>query len=612
VATLSDLAAALLPPASGGPPPEQVAAAAGQLVERMPPSRRAALRAALAALDAAALARRARPFRRLAPEQQADLLAGLSRTGPGAVTVDALRTVVLFGWGQLAHAEEIAAVANRHEPRRPDAELRLIPAQEWSDQIACDAVVVGSGAGGAFAARTLARAGLDVIVVEEGERWGVKRLRSATPLERFGSLYRDAAATFTVGSPSIALPIGRAVGGTTVVNSGTCFRPPPRVATAWHTDHGLELAAPDRLESRLDDVERTLAVAPAPAEVLGRNGELALAGAAALGWGAAPLRRNAPGCRGSCQCSIGCPNNAKFGVHLNALPQACEAGARIVSGLRVESVITAAAGEAAGVRARRSDGTAVRISAPRVIVAAGTTETPPLLRRSDLARHRRIGRGLSIHPALSVAGAFAEPVYAWRGVLQSAGVEELHERHGILLEATSTPAGMGSMLVPGYGPELLDRLASFPHAASIGAMLADPPSGAVRGSRRPVITYRLGPRSRERLRTAAGAIGRVLLAAGAERVELGAGTAPVRHEAELQARLAELDVRRLHLAAFHPTGTVAAGADPARHPTGPDGALRGTRNVWIADGSILPSCPTVNPQISIMALARGVGEAAAR
>ena len=71
-----------------------------------------------------------------------------------------------------------------------------------------------------------------------------------------------------------------------------------------------------------------------------------------------------------------------------------------------------------------------------------------------------------------------------------------------------------------------------------------------------------------------------------------------------------MDLRRLRLAAFHPSGTAAAGSRPEHHPVDPHGALRGVTGVWVADGSILPSCPGVNPQISIMALAAGVGEAA--
>ena len=135
------------------------------------------------------------------------------------------------------------------------------------------------------------------------------------------------------------------------------------MAAAWHREHGLALADPELLSPRVADAEATIGVAPASMEVLGRNGELALEGAAALGWPSAPLRRNAPGCRGACQCAIGCPNNAKNGVHLNALPQACEAGARIVAGMRVSRVLREG-GRASGVAARRAAGGEVRICRP--------------------------------------------------------------------------------------------------------------------------------------------------------------------------------------------------------------------------------------------------------
>lgn len=589
-----------------------MAEATQRLLERMPQETRAGVLAGIGAFEAASLIRYRRRLGELDPDRAAALLASARRLGtPGAALTDAFKAVVLLAWGADRYAGEIETVANAHPPGRPDAELDLTPGSEWPETSSCDAIVIGSGAGGAFAARELARAGLDTVVIEEGERWGVERIRAAHPVERFASLYRAAGTTTTLGPPPVALPIGRAVGGTTVVNSGTCYTPPSAVRRRWFEDAGLRLAEPDDLERRLDDVQRTLAIAPAPTAVLGRNAELTLAGAEALGWRAASLRRNAPGCRGSCQCAIGCPNNAKNGVHLNALPEACAAGARIVSSLRVERVLTSD-GRATGVRARRRDGSRVEITAPLVIVAAGATETPPLLRRSGLGRHRRLGFGLSIHPALGVVASFDEPVVSWRGVLQSVGVEELHERHGVLIEATASPPGMGSMVTPGYGAELVRRLDDAERVATVGAMIADPPSGRVIGARRPAILYRLARSSAERLRIALGASGRIMLAAGARQVDLGGGAPPVMDEAALDRALGRIDVRRLHLAAFHPTGTAAGGSDPGRHPVDPDGRLRGVTGVWVADASILPSCPSVNPQVSIMALAAGVGANAAR
>lgn len=609
MSALGDVAAALLPPEAGGPDPERVAGLARRMVSRMPVSSQVGLGAALVGLEAFALARTGRTLGKASPQQRQELIGQVSRLG-GAPALDAFKSIVLLAHGTDAFAGEIAAVGSRQEPSRPDPALNLTPAAEWPATASCDAIVIGSGAGGAFAARALARAGLDTVVVEEGERWTVDRIRSSHPLDRFTSIYRDAGTTMALGNPPIALPLGRAVGGTTVINSGTCFAPPSPVATAWHESHGLALANPELLGPRVADAEATIGVASASMEVLGRNGELALEGAAALDWQSAPLRRNASGCQGACQCAIGCPNNAKGGVHLNALPQACEAGARIVTGLRVERIV-AEDGRASGVVAHRHDGSEVKVSAPLVVVAAGAIPTPPLLRRSGLGRHSRLGRNLSIHPATGITATFEEEVIPWRGVMQSVGIEELHADEGVLIEATSTPPGMGAVSAPGYGTHLMGRLDRAANTATIGAMIADEPSGRVFGSRFPVISYRLAKADKRRLRVAIEAMTRVMLAAGAAEVELGGGAPRVRSEAELPSAIERLDVRRLRLAGFHPSGTAAAGSDPARHPVDPEGRLRGVSGVWVADGSVLPSCPGVNPQISIMALAAGVGEAAA-
>jgi choline dehydrogenase-like flavoprotein len=575
----------------------------------MPAPARAGLAASLVGLEAAAAARYGRPLGRLSPERRVALLRATHALGPlGAGALNGLKAVVLLAAGTDRYAGEIEATATRFAPSRPDPPLRLVPATELAEST-CDVVVIGSGAGGAFAARQLTRAGHDVLILEEGERWDSDRIRRTHPVQRFAGLYRDGGATVAAGAPPIALPLGRGVGGTTVINSGTCYRPPDAVVERWRGLHGFELAG-DGFDVRLDDVEQSIGVGPVPADVMGRNGELALAGAAALGWRGGPLLRYAPGCRGACQCAIGCPNNAKAGVHLNALPQACEGGARIVTGVRAERALVER-GRAVGVRCCRPDGSAVTIRAGKVVVACGSIETPPLLRRSGLGRHRRLGRGLSIHPALGAAGTFSEPVFAWHGVLQSAGIEELHEREGILIEATSTPPGMGAIAYPQLGAELVATLDGADHSASLGAMIADGPSGRVLGARRATVVYRLSRADAARLRTALGAIARVLFAAGAEGVELGGGAPQATSPQMAEELAARTDVRRLRLAAFHPTGTAAAGSDLARHPVDPRGALRGVEGVWVADGSILPSCPGVNPQVSIMALAAGVGDVAA-
>jgi choline dehydrogenase-like flavoprotein len=597
----------------------------------MPPVARAAFLAGARGVDAYALARTGRRLTALTPGERQTVLDSLAARPALARLLEVLKVPVLLAAGteRTAAAAPPGAATERTAATappaaavlvRPDPPLDCTPAHAWPARSTADAVVVGSGAGGAMAARTLARAGLDVVVLEEGQHHGTDSFRGRTALDRFTDLHRDGGATVAVGRAPVLLPTGRAVGGTTLVNSGTCYRTPDHVLARWSGTFGFTLA--ERLGPFLDEVERTLRVARQPQDVLGSNGRIALEGARALGWTAAPLRRNAPGCQGSCQCVVGCPTGAKQSVQLSVLPDACAAGARIVTGARVERVLVdpdrPGGARAVGVRVHRQEGTGrgpdghFEILAPLVVVAAGALESPPLLRRSGLGRHPRLGRNLSVHPATTLAGRFAEPVTAWKGVLQSVGVEEHHRRHGILIEATATPPGMGTFVLPGLGAGLRRELDDADRLATLGAMIADLPSGRVLGRGRTLVRYDLHRRDAGRLLGAVRAMGELLFAAGADEVLTGVpGTPRVRSLAELDDLLARTGAHELHLSAYHPTGTVAAGADPQRSPADAAGRLRGAHGVLIADASVLPSCPEVNPQVSVMAAALAVTDAAA-
>ncbi|WP_371643247.1 GMC family oxidoreductase [Streptomyces mirabilis] len=605
---LAGLAAALLADDGTSAWTRAVARRAETLLDTMPAPVRTAVRAAAAAIDAYTVARTGRRLSALSAAQREQVMGSLGSHRALLPLLDAVKVPLLLAAGteRTLHQHRAAPPASGPD----DPPLDCTPSRDWPTRSSADAVVVGSGAGGAMAARTLARVGMRVVVLEEGEHHTSASFGRRAPLDRFTDLYRDGGATIALGSPPLVLPVGRAVGGTTVVNSGTCYRTPDHVLTRWLDHHGFAVA--EGFDVHLDEVERTLQVAPQPLQVLGNNGLLALAGAKTLGWAAAPLRRNAPGCRGSCQCVVGCPTGAKQSVQLSVLPEACASGARIVTGARVRRVLVdrdrPGGPRAAGVLVRRPDGSELEILSPLVVVAAGALQTPPLLRRSGLGGHPRLGRNLSVHPAISVAGRFGRPVTGWKGVLQSVGVEHLRD-DGILIEATAAPAGMSSFVLPGLGRELRRELEGTDQLATLGAMIADRPSGRVLGRDRTLLRYDLTPRDAGRLLRAQRAIGRLLFAAGAEEVLTGVPQVPrARTPAQLEALLDTVTARHLHVSAFHPTGTAAAGADPERSPADPDGRLRGVDGVLISDGSVLPSCPEVNPQLSIMAAALAVTE----
>src|SRR5204862_6329192 len=140
----------------------------------------------------------------------------------------------------------------------------------------------------------------------------------------------------------------------------------------------------------LDAAWAALGAAPVPMAVMGRNGRLAQEGAAKLGWTSGPLQHNALRCGGCCQSAIGCVQNAKGAVHLTVLPDACAAGARIVSEARGERVLIEA-GRATGGLLRRAGGAQARMLAPRGVGAAGATETRPRVPRGGRWRQPWLG-----------------------------------------------------------------------------------------------------------------------------------------------------------------------------------------------------------------------------
>ena len=132
-----------------------------------------------------------------------------------------------------------------------------------------DVCVIGAGAGGAVVAAELAEGGARVVLLEQGPRHDIDEF-SARPPEMLARLYRDAGQTATLGSPPILLPLGRGVGGTTLVNSGTCFRTPPAVLERWAGEFGLDVDAAT-LAPCFERVEEAISVAEVTPELAGAN-----------------------------------------------------------------------------------------------------------------------------------------------------------------------------------------------------------------------------------------------------------------------------------------------------------------------------------------------------
>jgi choline dehydrogenase-like flavoprotein len=466
-----------------------------------------------------------------------------------------------------------------------------------------DACVIGAGAGGAVAAKELAEGGMSVAMLEEGE-WHDTDEFTARPRDMTLRLYRDAGQVATLGTPPIVLPLGRAVGGTTLVNSGTCFRTPAPVLELWRERFGLEQLTEPALEPFFRRVERTLNVAQVPARLAGRNAAIVRRGAEALGWSGDFLFRNVRGCVGSGVCAFGCPAGAKQHVGITYVPRAWAAGATTYTGARAER-IELRGGRAREVVARTRGGGRLRVRCEHVIVACGTIHTPLLLRRQGLGGESgELGRNLAIHPATAVRALFDEEIELWRGVPQSYYVDEFADE-GLMFEGAAGPPDYMSMTLPGLGARHRELMEEIGRMSQFGVMVSDTSRGRVHEAfGRAHVRYDLNAHDTAAFKRGLERLTELYWAAGARAVLVPAVGVPVLRDGDSgPLQRARVRARDLELMAFHPLGTARAGADPGRAVLDGDLAVHGVRGVHVADGSAVPSSLGVNPQITIMALA---------
>ncbi len=478
-------------------------------------------------------------------------------------------------------------------------------------RLTADVCVIGTGAGGAVAAKELAERGLRVIALEEGGHHTREEF-NRRPADMLPLLYRDAGLTGSIGRPAIAIPLGRAVGGTTLINSGTCFRTPDAILEKWSAEFGLPDLRPSDMVSRFERVERILNVTPVAPEILGRNGTLMKRATEMLGLRGRPIPRNAKDCRGSGVCCFGCPTGAKQSTDRSYVPLALEHGADVYVHARANEILVENR-RAVGVRFEQGE-----VRAKAVVLSAGAILTPAFLQRQKLALSSgQVGRNLTVHPTARMLGVFSEIVDGWNGVPQGFYVDDLSEE-GIILEGIHGPPPLIATGVPFLGQRMLDFLAQSRYLGAFGILIEDESTGRVNYSRlfrTPIVTYSLGALEIERLRKGIALAGKAFLAAGAEKLHF-----PVHGWDELTSRSdverflsAPLTATDFEVAAFHPLGTCRMGVDPKSSVVDPWGETHEVPGLWILDGSILPSAVAVNPQVSIMAVVtRGAEELAKR
>ncbi len=496
-----------------------------------------------------------------------------------------------------------------------------------STQLECDVVVIGTGAGGGVSAELLCKAGLSVVMVEEGPLKSSRDFRQMLEAEAYPSLYFDSAARKTKDK-AINILQGRAVGGSTTVNWTSSFRTPPATLAFWRERFGLRDYTVEGLAPFFEQAETRLGIGlweVPPNE----NNAILERGGARLGIPMHGIPRNVRGCWDLGYCGVGCPVNAKQSMLVTTIPAALDRGARLYTrlraqrfefdGNRVARVVCAAL---------RSDGLAesgatVEIRAHHYVAAGGAINTPGLLLRSNTPDpYGLLGRRTFLHPTVISAAMFEQRVDAYAGAPQS-----IYSDHFLQTDAIDGPLGFKLESAPlhpviyastlhGFGPAHAQLMRGFAHAQVILALLRDGFHPETRGGRvglhrdgSPVLDYPLNDPIWEAVRRALAVMAEIQFAAGATTVypvhELAHG---YRTFAEAKQAIAQLPMKPLlmRVVSAHVMGGCGMAASERNGVADARGRHFQVENLSVHDASLFPTSIGANPQLSIFGIVNRV------
>ena len=541
----------------------------------------------------------------------------------------------LFSWegvlpGAETDTEPVARATDPTTAHHPSPfTSSLTPLALDAKTLRADAIVIGTGAGGAVAAARLAESGLDVLILEAG---ALRDGHDFTEIEldALGHLYAEGGQR-TTDDLGVSIVQGVGVGGGTNVNWMVMLRTPDWVLDEWATAHGTEGMRPADLARTFDQIEDEVHARIVPDDAHSPSNRIILDGSARLGWSARSVRINARGCVRTGFCGYGCRTGAKQGGLQAYLPRAQAAGARILPNATVEKIrIVERKGafpkKRLTVRHMTSTGETrtLRAEAPIVIVAGGAIETPALLQRSRMGGGGT-GKFLRLHPTTGVFGRYDHPIYGAGGIPMTTVNDQFHRLdangYGVWIESPPLHPGIGAPAASGFGTAHREAMLAFGH---LGALVILARDGAQRGqsdgevrARRDgslSIRYRLSAADARHLEEGMVAAARIHFAAGATSVITGhTPGVTLQHDGEVdRLRGLPMGANQITLFSAHVNGTARLGADRTTSGCDPHGEVWGAPGVFVADGSLLPTAPGVNPQETIMALVTVLADRIAR
>jgi len=486
--------------------------------------------------------------------------------------------------------------------------------------LSCDVCIIGSGAGGAVLAAGLVERGLSVVMLEEGG-YHTNADFDLQESTAFPMLYQDRG-TRTTSDLGITILQGRSVGGSTTVNWTTCYRTPERILEHWRSVHGVEGLDAATLRPHFESVEARLNIHTWPEALVNNNNGALKRGCEQLGYEHGIIDRNTRGCVNSGYCGFGCPVNGKQAMHVTYIPDAVAGGLRVFANCRADRIetsgsrVTAIHASVMEAHRNRPTGVSVTLRPKLAVSSCGAINGPALLLRSGLDDNGRVGKRTFLHPVVVVVGEYGEPINAFYGAPQSVAshhfIDRGPEAMGYFIEAAPLHPMMAATAYPGLGEDMARYMSRLPHfapfiALSVDGLLPGDDGGvvSVRSDGRIQLDYPVREPLTRAMRHAHETLAKLHFAAGAERAST-VHRHPVRMDSAADiAKLASAPYGALEHTIFsaHQMGGCSMGRDPAVSVVNERLRHHRIENLYVVDGSVLPTALGVNPSETIYGLA---------